>query len=384
MITQGGSNKMDPEEEESQKIDSEGEKFLKSLYYNPKQPTAFAREEILWENIKLHGKNITRKQLQQWLSQQDVYTTHRRVIRQFPRRRVVTKGLNDLWDSDLMDVSNLARHNDGVTFIAIFIDVFSRYLYAVPMKNKSTKETLKAIKKALKESFPNQPETIRTDAGKEYVGKEVENYLRDCEIYHQVSRNELKANYAERVIRTIKKKIYKYLYYNKTRKYIEVLPDLVAGYNSTYHSGIKQTPISVTKENEPQVWAKQYLSDPSDTQKKVVFKFSPGQYVRISNAKNPFSRGFGQTFSEELFKVRHRYPTPPTTYMLEDLQKKKISGLFYEPEMVLVTGKDDPDAEYRIEKILKRRKVNGKEEVLIKWKGYSDKFNSWEPVENLS
>ena len=52
--------------------------------------------------------------------------------------------------------------------------------------------------------------------------------------------------------------------------------------------------------------------------------------------------------------------------------------------MVLVLGKDQDNAEYRIEKILRRRKVKGKEEVLIKWKGYSEDFNSWEPVENLS
>ena len=126
------------------------------------------------------------------------------------------------------------------------------------------------------------------------------------------------------------------------------------------------------------------MSEPSEVPQKVVFKFSPAQYVRISNSKNPFSRGFGQTFSEELFRVRHRYPTSPTTYMIEDLQNKKISGLFYEPEMVLVLGKDEDDAEYHIEKILRRWKVNGKEQVLIKWKGYSEDFNSWEPIENLT
>ena len=134
-------------------------------------------KKILWQNIRLHDKNITRKQLKEWLSQQDVYTTHRRVVQRFPRLRIVTKGLNDLWDSDLMDVSNLVKHNNGVTFIGIFIDVFSRYLYAAPMKNKSTKETLKAIKQVLKDAFPNQPEKICTDAGKEYVGREVEDYL---------------------------------------------------------------------------------------------------------------------------------------------------------------------------------------------------------------
>ena len=158
----------------------------------------------------------------------------------------------------------------------------------------------------------------------------------------------------------------------------------MAGYNNSFHSSIKRAPDTVNKENESEVWADQYLTEPSEKTRKLVFKFSPGQYVRISNSKNPFSHLFGQTFSEELFRVRHRYPTVPTTYMLEDLLHKKISGLFYELEMVLVLGKDQDNAEYRIEKILRRCKVKGKEKVLIKWKGYSDEFNSWEPIENLS
>ena len=57
-----------------------------------------------------------------------------------------------MWDVDLMDMSNLAKYNDGVTFIAIFIDIFLRYLYVDPIKNKSTKETLQAIKRAFTKS----------------------------------------------------------------------------------------------------------------------------------------------------------------------------------------------------------------------------------------
>ena len=103
-----------------------------------------------------------------------------------------------------MDMSNLAKYNDGVTFIVIFIDIFSRYLYVEPMKNKSTKETLSAIKRVFAKS-QQQPETFQSDAGKEFVGKDVKQYLADHEIYQQVMRNEKKANYAEWVIQTLKK-----------------------------------------------------------------------------------------------------------------------------------------------------------------------------------
>ena len=133
-----------------------------------------------------------------------------------------------------MDMSNLAKYNDSVHFIAIFIDIFSRYLSVEPMKNKSTKETLTAIKNVFHKSRL-QPETFRSDAGKEFIGKDVQQYLADCKIYQQVTRNERKANYAERVIQTLKKKNYKYLFYHKTCKYIDVLQELVEGYDESYH-----------------------------------------------------------------------------------------------------------------------------------------------------
>ena len=203
-----------------------------------------------------------------------MYTSHHPIIHCFARKKVVTRGLNDVWDVVLMNMSNLAKY---VHFVAIFIDIFSRYLYMEPMKNKSTKETLTAIKNVFHKSRL-QPETFRSDAGKEFIGKDVKEYLADHEIY-QVTRNEKKANYAERVIQTLKKKIYKYLYYHKAHKYIGLLQELVEGYNESYHLGIKRAPITINKENELQVWTEQYLPKKSDKIQKVKFKFSPGDMV---------------------------------------------------------------------------------------------------------
>ena len=124
-------------------MESADEKYLHQSYYNPKHSTTFSSASKLWQYIKLHGRNITRKQLYEWLSRKDVYTSHYQILHHFARRRVITRGLNDVWDVDLMDMSNLAKYNDGVTFIAIFIHIFSRYLYVEPMKNKSTRRLCK-------------------------------------------------------------------------------------------------------------------------------------------------------------------------------------------------------------------------------------------------
>ena len=80
--------------------------------------------------------------------------------------------------------------------------------------------------------------------------------------------------------------------------------------------------------------------------------------------------------------MRQRFATVPTTYMLEDLNDVKVAGLFYEPEMVLVRAKGQ-DAEYHVEKVLAHRTWKGQKQVLIKWKGYPNSFNSWEPASNL-
>ena len=61
-------------------------------------------------------------------------------------------------------------------------------------------------------------------------------------------RNEKKANDAEQVIQTLKKKCYKYLYHHKTERYIDVLQELVEGYKEGYHSGIKRPPLTVNRE----------------------------------------------------------------------------------------------------------------------------------------
>ena len=365
-------------------MESEDEKYLHELYNNPKHRTAFSSADKLWKYIKLSGRSISRKQLDEWLSKQDTYTAHHPIVRKFPTLKVTTSGINDVWDVDLMDVSNLAEDNDGVKFILIMIDVFSRYLYAEPMKDKSGPESVRAIKAIFNRSH-QQPETFRSDAGKEFLAHQVRDFLAERDIYQQVTRNEKKANYAERVIQTLKKKMYRYMYYHITERYIDALSDMVSGYNDNYHSSIKCAPSAVNKENEIELWAQLYIPEPTDKIKKVNYKFSVGDLVRISNARHPFSKGYGQTYSEELFKVKHRYTSNPPTYRLIDLKDKDIAGLFYEPEMALVRGihPDTWKRVYRVETVLKERTRRGKKEVYIKWKGYPKSFNTWEPASNL-
>ena len=101
-----------------------------------------------------------------------------------------------------------------------------------------------------------------------------------------------------------------------------------------------------------------------------------GDLVRISKNRLTFGRGYHRNWSEEIFLVFERKNFVQPLYYLRDFNGESIKGGFYENEIQLVT---EPE-EYRIEKVLRTKRVNGRILYLVKWKGFSDKFNSW--VEN--
>ncbi|WP_230210114.1 transposase family protein, partial [Solemya velum gill symbiont] len=121
------------------------------------------------------------------------------------------EGLDSQWDSDL-----------------------SRKLWCRPVKNKTGVEVAKALRSIFEEG--RQPKyTLRSDKGREFVNNEVGKLLRERGIHHIVSHNETKANYAERVIKTIKQKLLRYVMKKQSYRYVDVLQDVVKSYNDTMH-----------------------------------------------------------------------------------------------------------------------------------------------------
>ena len=109
-------------------------------------------------------------------------------------------------------------------------------------------------------------------------------------------------------------------------------------------------------------------------------KFKIGDTVRISKYKSTFTKGYEANFTEELFKVAKVIRGGPNVYEIEDLEGEPIIGKFYEEELSGVDKKHDV---YKVEKILKRKKVKGKKMALVKWLGYDSKHNSWIPESDI-
>ena len=232
--------------------------YLASIYFDPSHPGSFAGPEKLYKAVKSEGTfKIGQHRIRKWLQDQESYSLTKGARRRFPRSRVVVEGLDSMWDADLMDMASLAKYNDGYKYVLVCLDVFSRYLWCVPLRTKTGGEVTEAFRSVL--SGDRKPEVIRTDKGREFRNKEVSNYLESVGVHHFVTQNEPKANYAEKCVKTVKHKLFRYLLKTRSHRYVNVLADITGSYNNTEHQSLGRTPASVNKENEGESRYEQYL-----------------------------------------------------------------------------------------------------------------------------
>ena len=354
------------------------DEYLTSIYYDPKQPASYAGPTKLYKVVKAAGKKITLRQIREWLKGQETYTLHRQARRRFPRSRVIVGGLNSQADADLMDVGNLSKYNDGVKFVLVLIDIFSRFCWLEPLKSKQGVEVASAFKRIFDKG--RIIGKIRSDRGTEFSNKIVDAYLRSQGVEHFVTNNEVKANYAERLIKTIKGRIFKYFTKKQTYHYVTHLQDFADSYNHTYHRSIKMKPVDVNESNEGALWEQQYGMGSKQPATAKPFKFAVGDTVRISYLRTTFMREYQEKWTDEIFTIKKRYRREGLPiYELKDYQNEDVQGTFYEQEIQLV---DEPEV-YKIENILRSRKVKGKKQHLVRWSGWSSKYDSWIDAKEL-
>ena len=255
----------------------------------------------------------------------------------------------------------------------VCIDIFSKYAWVEPLKSKSATELKEAIQ-TIFDKDGRQPQVLQTDKGTEFLNVKVKSLLKEKNIKLFTTNSERKASVVERLNRTLKGLMFKYLTKDNTRNYIKVLPRLVERYNNSYHSAIKMKPKDVTKGNSPQVWLNLYEKHWKKSRKKTKNQLKVGDKVRLSIEKTPFQKRYDQLWTEEIFTVKNVIAGNPTVYKIVDYAEEPIKGTFYLEELQKV---HEPDT-YRIEKVIrKKRNPDGTISCLVKWKGYPDKFNSY-------
>ena len=303
---------------------------------------------------------------------------HRPIKRKFIKRKVFASNVDSIWAADLVEVGKLAKFNKGYKYLLTVIDIFSKYGWMLPIKNKTGECVAQALNIIFQQG--RSPSRLWTDKGKEFYNRNVQNLLDKYKILLYSTENEEKASVVERWNRTMKQKMWKYFTANNTHNYLEILPKLVEHYNTTRHRSIKNTPKNASlPENYSKTFDALYPTPQKLKRKNAKFKI--GDTVRLARKKDLFEKGFTTNWTEEQFTINKVLHTRPWTYKVVDKNNEEVHGSFYEEEL-----QKSKQAVYRIEKLLKKRtNKQGKTEIYVKWKGYSNSFNSWistDKVEN--
>ena len=212
------------------------------------------------KSVESGAKHVNTKLTPQ--NQQLAEELHKPIIKKFKKRKVHAAFKDNTWNADLADMQLLSRYNKGIRFLLCVFDIFSKYAWVVPLKDKKGVSIVAAFQSILKQSNSRRkPNKIWVDKGSEFCNTSFKKWLQDNDIVMYSANNEGKSVVAERLIRTLESKIYKYMTSISKNVYIDKLDDIVNEINNTYHTTIKMklidvkdnTYINIYKENGEEI-----------------------------------------------------------------------------------------------------------------------------------
>ena len=359
---------------------------LDEIYKNTKHTASLTPPELLYVSAKEKFPDIKKAEVIDYLHGQESYTLHVLKPNRFPRRKILVKKPGTIVGIDSAYVTLYSKSNNGVKYLIIFIDMYSRYLTIAPAKTLKGREMKEILENFFKENIYKYSKA-QTDLGKEFTGKVAEEVFKcyNIERYSTESR-EIKVSICERVIRTIKSKIHKYISLSNCENYLKVLPDIVANYNRTKHTGLlNNTPLDIDLMQDNVEIIKftsrmyKYHAKKIKTHSLI---YKSGQCVRLkalSSSQNTFRRGYHIRNTKEIFKIGsvNEKHIPPT-YNIIDLEGEPVKGIFYREELVPVKCIN----EYKID-IIKKRKRKGKTEYLVRYVDYPNSENIWTAAKDI-
>ena len=170
---------------------------------------------------------------------------HKTIIKEFKKRKVYSSFKDNIWGVDLADMQSLSKFNKGFKYLLCAIDLFSKYAWVIPIRDKKGTSIVNAFKKIISEG-QRKLNKIWVDQGSEFYNQSFKDFLKINNIEMYSTYKEGKSVVAERFIRTLENKIFKHMTTISKNVYIDVLNDIVNKYNNTAHKTIKMKAINVT------------------------------------------------------------------------------------------------------------------------------------------
>ena len=350
---------------------------MSAVYYNSDKSDPL----FLTQNAKQLKKKTkaTLRKTRAWLDQQNVFTLHKPAIRAFKRNHYIVTNIDDVWETDIIDLKAYKLNNNQFSYLLTIIDIFTKYAWVVPLKTKSATDVLKAFRGVL-QSSKRKPRILRSDRGKEFKNRFFKPFLDANGIQQQFPQTTslFKCAVVEVFNKTLKSKMFRYFTYRSGsgkksvyRRYIDVLQDIVTAYNHTVHGTTKMRPADIEPHHVPMVYRNTHRKHRNI---RYQFpKFTINDFVRVVKKKTLLNSGIGEQWNPEIFivdNVIEKNPYP--LYKLRDLQARKINGKFYAQELQKLTIPADTPIE-----ILKVKGLDKNRELYARLQNGSTR---WVPI----
>ena len=232
------------------------------------------------------------------------------------KRKVYSSFKDNIWGADLADMQLISKYSKGIRYLICTIDLFSKYAWIFPLKDKKVVSIVNAFQKIIDNS-KRKPNKIQADQGSEFYNSQFKEVLKENHMEKYSTYNEGKSAVAEKFIKTLKNKIYKHM--TAVLKDFDVLDVIVDEYDNTFHKTIKIKPIDIKLDSYSLYNVESNEKDP---------KFKAGDHVRISKYKNIFAKVYTPNWYEEVFAISKIKNTVPWTYVINDLNDEETIRTF--------------------------------------------------------
>ena len=131
--------------------------------------------------------------------EQIAYELHRPARRVFPRRHYKLEGIGDTWQMDLIDFNNLSRENANYSYILVVIDIFTKFVWTRPVKNKNAVVVRDAMQSVIESSPYGAPRNLHSDEGKEFINVVCKSLYAKYDINFYQTYTAMKASIVDRM-----------------------------------------------------------------------------------------------------------------------------------------------------------------------------------------
>ena len=269
------------------------DKIIENIYYDP---AGYGSMRTTYEDAKKKDKSITYVDIQAWFKRNIERKTQLKGYNSFIASEPKQEYQCDLF---FMNYLNDPEFSKGL----LMVDIFTKFVSIIPINSRTANTLLDAMKESMLK-MGGTPQTLYTDDEGGLRDQLIQNYLKDQNIRHIVTRSH--AAVAERTIRTIKAMIEKRLESAKRRdedkRWVDVLNQVLITYNfKNKHSATKMTPKEATlPANQLQVKTNLEMKRKHT---RIYPDINVGDYVKIYNKKSKYAKERIPVWSKENFKV---------------------------------------------------------------------------------